>query len=182
MSHRRQKRTAQFTCGAVFSKLRRRKRGRTETPGPAAPEGIFRETPAPRKAFAFAPQAVWRYRGQAYRLDMNDADDAERYRACLLDMEKRRREATADAGHADGIRAFCGRMRLFFDALFGEGAGLAIVGEKDNAGNVVHAFSGLCAHVAGQGGAYADTARAIWEAAERPARKRRRRQAVWPCR
>lgn len=73
---------------------------------------------------------VWTYDGRAYPLDLLDADTLRRFDRCVADYL-----AAADAGPADpaaGIAGLCGRLRVFFDALLGAGAGEALLGAADS--------------------------------------------------
>lgn len=71
---------------------------------------------------------VWRVGGEAYALDFLDAKDVARYRAAVAEWFG---DTSVQEVHGV-IMGFCGRLRGFFDALFGEGAGVRLVGGTDN--------------------------------------------------
>lgn len=71
-----------------------------------------------------------------YLFDATDADTLERY---LTAMDKVREESATveDPGEdirkiAESYRYMCGVIRRFFDAVFGDGAGVAICGERES--------------------------------------------------
>lgn len=74
----------------------------------------------------------WTYNGQSYAADLFDGAFAARLETAVAAL----REAETAAGDETGatfIAGLCGRQRAFFDALFGPGAGAALLGEADNA-------------------------------------------------
>lgn len=103
---------------------------------------------------------VWRYGGAEWVLDLLDAGCVRRLEESLEGL--RAAEALAgDACGADFIAGFCARTRAFFDGLFGEGAGVRLIGEADNARTALLCYQDFLDFGRQQG----DAARALAEAA-----------------
>lgn len=75
---------------------------------------------------------VWRINGHEFVLDIQDADTAERYEEAFSRMGQEEKNLPKDGKHSAWLRAYCGMFRNLFDHIFGNGAAVKILGEKDN--------------------------------------------------
>lgn len=90
------------------------------------------------------------WNGAEYEFDARDADDAERFEAALEQMRKDE-EALPKEGKASSlIRGQCSIIKRFFDCVLGDGAAIAICGEKDNYHNCVEPYKAFLEMVKAQ--------------------------------
>ena len=99
---------------------------------------------------AVQDNTVWTINGHSFVLDMQDAETAERYESAFAQMEKAEKALPKDGKYSENIRAYCGIFRKLFCALFGEGADVKIMGEKDNTRTAIEAYENLLEFVSGQ--------------------------------
>lgn len=101
----------------------------------------------------------WVYRRVAVYLDLCDEADAARYAACVKALR-----AAEEAARGEGTEAFiaglCGRLRDFFDGLFGEGAGARLIGEANNAREAMRCYGAFLRFIRRQ----AEAARMLFSA------------------
>jgi hypothetical protein len=76
--------------------------------------------------------SLWRIRDLEFELDLEDADDAERYEKAFLQLDEDEKAIKKDGTLSEMIKSSCGIYYKLFDSIFGEGAGLNILGEKFN--------------------------------------------------
>lgn len=74
----------------------------------------------------------WEINGKAYELDLQDAETAELYEEVFEQLGKEEKTLPKDGKPSVRIRAYWQLFVNLFDRLFGEGSGIAIVGEKAN--------------------------------------------------
>lgn len=93
---------------------------------------------------------TWEYNGHKFELDLTDADTIERSEDAFALMQEEEKKLPKDGKTSVKIRAYCSLFRKMFDSHFGEGAGNAIIGEKDSIANCHAAYDSFLAFVAEQ--------------------------------
>lgn len=77
-------------------------------------------------------ETKFQYNGAEYDFDVRDADDSEKFENALEVLRDDEKAAKKDGKVSDVIRAHCKMLKDFFDRCLGDGAGVAICGEKAN--------------------------------------------------
>ncbi len=85
-------------------------------------------------------ETIFRYNGAEYEFDVADAESSERLETALANMDKAEKAAPRDGKVSAIIRAHCKLIKAFFDDCFGEGAGEAVCGTKDNVNECYAAY------------------------------------------
>lgn len=84
-------------------------------------------------------------RGVPLTLELTDADTIERtlpaITACVAGINK---ACEANTTEAQKIRKICAAVRTCFDAIFGDGIGVRVCGDKDQWDICTNAFADLC--------------------------------------
>lgn len=80
------------------------------------------------------------WNGAEYEFDARDADDAERFEKAIDQMGKEEAELPKAGKASELIRGQCAMLKRFFDRVLGEGAAVAVCGEKDNYHNCTAAY------------------------------------------
>lgn len=93
---------------------------------------------------------TWEYNGHKFELDLTDADVMEKSENAFDEMQKEEMNLPKIGKASVRIRAYCSIFRKLFDLHFGEGAGLAIIGEKDSIQNCHDAYDSFLAFLAEQ--------------------------------
>lgn len=83
---------------------------------------------------------TWEYNGSTFDFDLGDADDLERYEIALQHLEESEKARKKDGTPSEIARAYDKLFRDFYDELFGDGAGDAILGEKRSISNCDDSF------------------------------------------
>lgn len=86
----------------------------------------------------------WVYNGVCCALDFLDEDDVRRYGECVARLGAGESEAREDGAEAF-IAGLCGRLKGFFDELFGEGTGDRLMGEGNNVGDAMRCYGDFLA-------------------------------------
>ena len=76
-------------------------------------------------------KSVFEYNGSSYEFDVRDADYAERLENALREMSDVEKTIPKDGKASESIRAQCKMIKAFFDHCIGDGAGIAVCGEKN---------------------------------------------------
>lgn len=66
-------------------------------------------------------QKIWEINGLSLKLDLEDADCAERYEKAFEKMSEEEKQVPKDGKLSARIRAYCRLFRNLYDRLFGEG-------------------------------------------------------------
>ena len=77
-------------------------------------------------------ETKFQYNGAEYNFDVRDADDSEKFENAIEVLRDDEKVAKKDGKASDVIRAHCKMLKDFFDNCLGDGAGVAICGEKAN--------------------------------------------------
>ena len=97
-----------------------------------------------------ADATVWHINGHEFILDIQDADTAERYEEAFARMGEEEKSLPKDGKHSAWLRAYCGMFRNLFDRIFGDGAAVKILGEKDNTRVVTETYETFLNFIAAQ--------------------------------
>lgn len=83
--------------------------------------------------------------GQELELDLFDADVMDRFENALEDVQKKAEEykKNQNMSGADGIRAMCGVVNVFFDDVFGKGTAEKLFKGKNNLMVSIDAFAAV---------------------------------------
>lgn len=96
------------------------------------------------------PPTKWEYNGSTFELDLGDADDADHLEQVFSRFSVAEKSLQKAGGLGDMVRGYDKLFRDFYDDLFGEGAGDAILGERKNMNNCDNAFDSFLAFIDGQ--------------------------------
>ena len=97
-----------------------------------------------------ADATIWHINGHQFVLDIQDADTAERYEQAFTRMAEEEKNLPKDGKHSAWLRAYCSMFRNLFDRIFGEGAAVKILGEKDNTRVATETYEAFLNFIAGQ--------------------------------
>jgi hypothetical protein len=75
---------------------------------------------------------TWEINGHSFELDLNDLETAERYEKAFAEMGEREKTVPRAGKVSETIKSYYEMFVFLYDALFGEGSGVKIVGEKAN--------------------------------------------------
>lgn len=92
----------------------------------------------------------WSINGHTFYLDVQDAEVAENYEAAFAKMAEEEKALPKEGKHSEIIHAYCRMFRNLFCNLFGEGADIKIIGEKDNTRTATQAYESFLEFVSNQ--------------------------------
>ena len=75
---------------------------------------------------------IWEINGNAYELDLQDAETAEKYEEVFNQLESEEKALPKDGKPSERIKAYYQLFVNLYDRLLGNGSGVAILGEKAN--------------------------------------------------
>lgn len=93
---------------------------------------------------------VFEFNGAKYEFDVRDADSAALFEDAIEQMRVEEKNQPKVGKISDIIRYQCNFLKTFFDRCLGEGAGVAICGEKDKVNVCYEAYEAFLNHVASQ--------------------------------
>ena len=76
-------------------------------------------------------QTIFERNGTSYTFDFNDPEHTEKLEEATDYMVEEARKLDPTDKTSVAIRQQCGLVKRYFDHIFGEGAGVALCGEKD---------------------------------------------------
>lgn len=97
-----------------------------------------------------ADPTVWHINGHELTLDIQDADTAERYEDAFHLMAEEEKHLPKDGKHSAWLRAYCGMFRNLYNRIFGDGADMKILGEKDNTRIATETYEAFLNFIAAQ--------------------------------
>ena len=110
----------------------------------------FEEEHAVVMPFSETPPTKWEYNGNTFELDLGDAEDADHLEQVFGRFSEAEKTLQKAGGLGDMVRGYDKLFRDFYDDLFGEGAGDAILGERKNMNNCDNAFDSFLTFIDGQ--------------------------------
>ncbi len=79
------------------------------------------------------PEIIWEYNGHKFELDLYDEETSKRYEKAFQEMEKDEHNMPKTGSSSTIIRAYYQMFINLYDRIFGQGAGIKILGNKANA-------------------------------------------------